>query len=353
MMSYGERMPGFANWTLDEQKRFWFGLARHAIERWGLGAGQLSWLGYSSNAVFKVSARGGIYVLRLHLPGWVRAAYLQSELIWLRNLRVNTNLLASTPVPLRDSAADLLFTSLKPAQLAPDAVLCSLFEYIDGESKSAGELSADDVHAVGVYLGRLHREGQFEPPEGFMRPRLDWEGLFGEESPYRVRDSIMTTTAEQTDAFEQVENRVGTVMAAIDREPDSFGLIHGDLLAKNILHCDDQPAALDFEYCGWGYFLYDLAPLLWQLKGERPDDYCRLEEAMWAGYRSKTGLDEGMRAHLEVFIAARQLASCRWLLANASHPALRELAPKLLQDRTSELRDFLKTGVLNRKSLTL
>ncbi len=142
-------------------------------------------------------------------------------------------------------------------------------------------------------------------------------------------------------------------MAAIDRGPDTFGLIHGDLLAKNILHCADQPAALDFEYCGWGYYLYDLAPLLWQLKGERPDDYCQLEEAMWAGYTSKTGLDERMRAHLEVFIAARQLASCRWLLANAGHPALREIAPKLLEDRTSELRDFLKTGVLNRKSLTL
>lgn len=197
-------MPGFANWTLDEQKRFWFGLARHAIELWGLGASHLSWLGYSSNAVFKVNARGGIYVLRLHLPGRVRAAYLQSELIWLQNLRLNTDLLAPAPVPLQDNAADLLFTSLKPAQLAPDAVLCSLFKYIDGESKSARELSAEDVHAVGAYLGRLHREGQFEPPDGFMRPRMDWEGLFGEESPYAVRDSIIRTIPEQTDTFEQV-----------------------------------------------------------------------------------------------------------------------------------------------------
>lgn len=346
-------MPDFANWTLDEQKRFWLGLARDVIELWGLGASHLSWLGYSSNAVFKVSASCGIYVLRLHLPGRVHAARLASELTWLQNLRLNTDLLAPAPVPLQDNAAVVLFTSLRPAQLAPDAVFCSLFRYIDGESKPAKELTADDVHAVGVYLGALHREGQFEPPAGFMRPRMDWEGLFGEESLYALQDSIVTTTAEQADTFEQAENRVRTVMTAIDRGPDTFGLIHGDLLAKNILHCGDQLAALDFEYCAWGYFLYDLAPLLWQLKGERPDDYCRLEEAMWSGYRSKTALDARMRVHLEGFIAARQLASCRWLLANAGHPALREIAPKLLEDRASELRDYLKNGVLKRKSLTL
>ena len=33
---------------------------------------------------------------------------------------------------------------------------------------------------------------------------------------------------------------------------------------------------LDFEYCGWGFYLYDLAPLLWQLKGERASDYLML-----------------------------------------------------------------------------
>ena len=346
-------MPGFANWTLDEQKRFCFGLACDVIELWGLGASHLSWLGYSSNAVLKVNAPRGKYVLHLHLPGRVRAEHLASELAWLQNLRLNTELLAPAPIPLQADAADVFFTSLRPARLAPHAVHCSLFDFIEGETKPARELSADDVGAVGRYLGALHRQGQFEPPAGFMRPRMDWEGLFGQESPYTAQDAIITLTAEQADTFEQVGDRVRSAMDAIDRGPEAFGLIHGDLLAKNILLCNDQLAALDFEYCGWGYFLYDLAPLLWQLKGERPDDYSQLEEAMWSGYTSKTGLDERARAHLEAFIAARQLASCRWLLANAGHPTLREIAPKLLQDRTSELRDFLETGVLKRKSITL
>ncbi len=346
-------MPGFEHWTLDEQKRYWLGLARDVIELWRLGGARLSWLGYSSNAVFKASTRSGIFVLRLHRPGKVRAERLESELRWLQYLSQNTDLLAPLPVPLPDYARDVLFTSVRPARLEPDAVLCSLFEFIDGESKSAQELSAVEVHAVGVYLGKLHREGQFEPPPGFKRPRMDWEGLFGAESPYTADEPIIAPSNEQADTFAQVENHLRSVMDAIDRGPDSFGLIHGDLLAKNILFRAGQPVALDFEYCAWGYFLYDLAPLLWQLKGDRPADYPLLEEALWSGYTAKTTVNPQARAHLEAFMAARQLASCRWLLAHASHPTVRAVAPKLLEDRAAELRDFLSSGVLKRQSLTL
>lgn len=351
--SHGENMPDLKSWTLDEQKRFWFGLAHDAIQFWGLGASRLSWLGYSNNAVFKVCAPRGIYVLRMHLPGRGRAERLASELAWLQYLRQNTELFAPAPVPLPDNTAQDLFAALRPAQLAPDAVLCSLFQYKEGDTKSAKKLTAADVRAVGLYLGALHREGQFEPPTGFARPSLDWEGMFGQESLYTVGDSSISISDEQADTFERVEDCVRRTMASIDRGPGTFGLIHGDLLSKNIIFHNDQLVALDFEYCGWGYFLYDLAPLLWQLKGERPGDYAQLEDALWSGYKSKTGMDAGMRDHLEAFLAARQLLSCRWLLAKAGHPALRGLAPKLLVDRTSELRDYLTSGVLTRQSLTL
>ena len=358
-------MPEFANWTLEEQKRFWFGLARAVILRWRLGPARLSWLGYSGNAVFKVISPGGIYVLRLHLPGKVRAEYLESELTWLQNLRQNTGLLAPSPVPLPDTAQDkvtdnapdnsskVLYTTVKPAQLAPGAVLCSLFEFIAGEPKSAQSLSSADVYAVGLYLGKLHREGQFVAAAGFLRPSMDWQGMFGAESPYAVQDAIIAPSAEQADIFAQVEKRLRAALSAIDRNARNFGLIHGDLLAKNILFRAELPLALDFEYCGWGYFLYDLAPLLWQLKCERAAEYPQLEAAMWRGYISQTGLDEDLRVQLEAFIAARQLLSCRWLLANASHAALRAVAPKLLAERAAELRGFLDSGVLKRKSRTL
>ena len=131
--------------------------------------------------------------------------------------------------------------------------------------------------------------------------------------------------------------RVGQVMARLDREPASIGLIHADLLSKNALFGRAAVAALDFEYSGWGYFLYDLAPLLWGLRGERRADYAPLEDALLDGYRSARPNAQVDREALEAFVAARQVASCRWLLQNRHHPHLRSAAPDLIRQRTAEL----------------
>ena len=341
-------MTDFHRWSLEAQKAFWLKLAREVIGRWNLRPTALSWLGYSHNAVFKVSAADGDYVLRLHPPGRVKAAELRSELQWLRAIRRDTDLLAPFPrAVVIDGKKDLL-ASVDHPQL-PRIVYGCLFEYAPGAVKSASEMSLDDVFQAGVYLGKLHTAGQFQPPPDFSRPRLDWEGLFGERSPYHPGDNAHLI---QSEALARTAARVQTMMRGLGQGADEFGLIHADLLAKNILFHQGGAAALDFEYCGWGYYLYDLAPLLWQFKGERADDE-RLEDALWSGYISVRPQADARRELLEAFIAGRQLASCRWLAANLHHPTVRAAAPKLLAQREDELKGFLDSGKLRRRSPTL
>ena len=70
-------MTEFAQWSLQRQKQFWLRLARDLIGSWNLAAPKLSWLGYGSNAVFKVSADNGEFVLRLQSRGRVDFDFLQ------------------------------------------------------------------------------------------------------------------------------------------------------------------------------------------------------------------------------------------------------------------------------------
>ena len=347
--------PGdFAGWSLDAQKALYRQLAAAALALWGLGAYQLSWLSYSSNAVLAVKTTAKRYVLRLSLPSRVTESRLRSELSWLRSLQQRTDLLAPKPVAL-DVNGKARYYASAPHELLPPPhrVYCALFEHIDGRQKSACELSDADCNRIGRYLGRLHQDAQFDPPANFDRPRLDQRGLFGADSPYQSARESQALEAGQREVFARVAERVGQVMARLDRQPSSFGLIHADLLAKNVLFDDDAIAALDFEYSGWAYFLYDLAPLLWQLRGERSGDYAQLERALLAGYQSARAAATIDRDALEAFIAARQLASCRWLLQNLHHPKVRDLAPALLGQRTAELAAFLSSGVLMRQSPTL
>lgn len=347
-------MNAFAEWPLQRQKQFWMRLAQDVISRWNLTAAQLFWLGYGSNAVFKVDSADGEFVLRLHPPGRVNADELRSELTWLRHIRANTDLPAPVPIATVDDVGDTSFAIIKSEHLpAPHCVHACLFEYISGEPKSASLLTAEDMRRIGNFLGQLHSIGQFTPPTRFTRPRLDWSGLFGLDSPCHASDSSGLLTDDQAAIFSQVARRVRAAMDTLGANADTFGLIHADLLAKNILFHKDQPAALDFEFSGWGYFLYDLAPLLWQLKGDRATDYRHLESALWSGYTALSHQDKENRRLLEDFIAARQLASLRWLLANLHHPTIRQIAPSLIAARTDELQSYLLDGVLRRQTPTL
>lgn len=346
-------MVDFNKLSLDEQKRIWMQIGCDAITNWHLDVIDVSWLGYTNNAVFLVEAEQGNYVLRLHPPGRVDVATLTSELEWLKVIRRNTNLIAPFPQDATVDGEQVPFVTAYSEQVpSPNLVYCCLFEYVEGEPKPADQLTANDMRRVGEFLGKLHTAGQFAPSGGFVRPWLNWEGLFGENSPYNPRENAHIIMADQLAVFERVAGRVQETMEDVGQGADAFGMVHADMLAKNVLFYEGTARALDFEYCGWGYYLYDLTPMLWQLKAERAD-YAELEDAIWEGYTSIKPQPERYRELLDVFIAGRQLASCRWLAVNLNHPAVRDVAPQLLRQRTEELNNFLQTGKLERQSRTL
>jgi len=347
-------MTDFANRTIDQERLLWLEIANQALRRWAIAPQMIRWLGPGSNMVFRVTTADADYVLRLHPPGSSDAARLRSQLQWLASIRRETNLMAPYPVVALVDGREQLWLELRHESLhGTSVVYAALFEYIEGERKPARDLSADDVYRIGEYLGTLHTDAQVKPARDFAGARLDWEGLFGEDSPYASPSERALNRSEQGGILDQVAEHLRAPLSKLASNPEAMGKIHADLLAKNILFRADSVAALDFEYCGWGFYLYDLAPLLWQLKGERAADYVLLEEAMWRGYTSIRRMDEGDRALLETFIAARQLASIRWLSANQQNPTVRDLAPSLIAERSAELEFYLGTGVLRRATPTL
>ena len=176
------KLSDLNNLSPQQQKALFERAAAEALPQWQVGTYKIEWVSYTTNAVFRVITACDQFILRLHAPGRVTERRLRSELNWLREIRRQTDLLAPLPLPISD---EQFFTKWSSPMLpSADAVYCVLFERIAGESKSAQELSAEDVNRIGRYLGRLHCEAQIDLPADFDRPRLDFEGLFGADSPY-------------------------------------------------------------------------------------------------------------------------------------------------------------------------
>jgi Ser/Thr protein kinase RdoA (MazF antagonist) len=220
--------------------------------------------------------------------------------------------------------------------------------WLEAEPAAVAAITPEQAAQVGTFLARLHQfSASYQPPAGFERPRLDWTGLFSDDSIYAsAGDSVFS--AEQVAVMRAVAERVRETMQALDAQPDSFGLIHGDFIAKNVLFSESQVCALDFEYCAFGYYLYDLAPAL--LGWNALPAYADLKAALWETYSRQRPQVADQAEYLETLVAGRHVASCRWIASNLHNPKIRNAAPEILAQRSDELRGFLATGQLLRES---
>jgi Ser/Thr protein kinase RdoA (MazF antagonist) len=315
--------------------------ARRALAAYSLANAALTPLNLENNAVFQVTEQGEQYVLRLHRPGHKPLTWIQSELTWLAALWHNTGLHVPRPVPAYDGS-----WVVQVALPGTDTPLYGvLFRWMGGDSRRPDTITLEETRLAGAFLAHLHDYAQiYTPPPEFARPRLDWDGLLGATSVYNPGEGAALFTESQTRIFAAAAEQVRATMAGLGESRETFGLIHADFLVKNMLFQDGQVCALDFDECGWGYYLYDLTPALWQFKDE--PRYADLRAAYWAGYTLARPLPESSQAQLEVLLAARHLASIRWIAGNRDNPAIRDRATGIITTRTELLRRFLDTGQL-------
>ena len=96
-------------------------------------------------------------------------------------------------------------------------------------------------------------------------------------------------------------------MAEIMPAVGGVGLIHADLHLGNALFHRGGVRLIDFDDCGTGARLYELAVALWELRDRR--DYAAFREALLSGYRTWRDI---YVSHLDDFIALRQVAFDLW-----------------------------------------
>lgn len=335
------------NLDTDEQIRRMDVLVREALDAFAMPNAKAELAAYTNNGVYHVVDPGARYVkeahyaLRVHRPGLKKREWIESELLWLTDIRRYTTL--NVPEPAAPVYTGMLDSIEQP-------VYCTLFGWMKGQAANDPvELTPQRLHRVGQFIAQLHQHSlNYEPPEGFTRPRLDVDSLFadaaadGTPSPYASAGEAAYFTDEQRHIIAAVQAQVTAAITQLDR--DSFGLIHGDLILKNILFiADDEIGAIDFDDCAFGYYLYDLVPLLWRCKDE--PNYTQIRNTLWDGYTSVL-LQPEAYGHdiLEALLAARHVASCRWIAGNADHPDIRGKAQDIISRRMYELEQFLSKG---------
>ena len=331
----------FNQLSRDQQLELFTTAAREALARWDISAASLRLIALRSNAIFAADTPDARYILRVNWPERKSLAFVRSEAAWTSDLHRRGLPVAHALRPPETVTLD----GLPP-------LICTLIAFLDGEQITGADFTPAHDAATGRLMAQLHIAGQdFAPPSGFDRFRLDYDGLFGARSIYRLDSGGQALLAPHRPILDAVTSRVADIFARLDAEGGAFGLIHGDLKPDNMLFAaPDQPRLLDFDDCGWGYFLYEFAPLLLFTRSETPahDDmrYQAVKSAAWDGYTAVRSLPDWQRDSFETLVAGRFAASCLWVASHHDHPAYRDKAPAILAERITRLARFLETGML-------
>jgi Ser/Thr protein kinase RdoA (MazF antagonist) len=109
--------------------------------------------------------------------------------------------------------------------------------------------------------------------------------------------------------------------AALANMPRAWGLIHADLHYENFLFHGGGARAIDFDDCGWGALLYDLAVPLSELEGR--SNYESLRDALLEGYARRRALPNGYGHHLDALTILRRVQLITWILESRKQAAFR------------------------------
>lgn len=222
---------------------------------------------------------------------------IRSQAVWLSDLHETGRL----PVPELIPTLDGELVGNVSAAEGTGRRLFFLIRWIPGIHKRFHELTREDARSFGYCIAGLHLHAErFSPPDGFIRPRWDWNTLFDASAPYwnyaRARLS-----GEELAAICAAGERIKEDLHAIGESRKEFGMIHRDLQSSNVVFHEDAMYIIDFDHCGLGHYMYDLA--LPYLHLERLGELCSpMREALMEGYLSRRTFTDDHRAILETFI---------------------------------------------------
>ncbi len=311
-------------------------VSRSALASYALPAGcSVDLINLSENATYKVEAPDGTcWALRVHRDGYHSDTAIASELSWLIDLRQQNVVTTPVPVPGLDGE----FMQKVGHDALPRARNVVLYEWESGVEPGVDEDLRKPFEMLGEITARMHRHVRsWQQPQWFERLTWDFETSLGERPHWgRWRDGMGMDDAKQA-LFGETVDLIGRRLETYGKGEDRFGLIHCDLRLANLLVDGTQVKVIDFDDCGFSWFMYDAATPVsfYEHLPEVPD----LIDHWLAGYRRIIDLPQADEDEIPTFVMLRRLLLVAWI---GSHSET-ELAQSMGVEYTAQTVDLCRT----------
>jgi len=279
-------------------------LAAEALTRYPLTEDAAAELcNVSENHTYRVEDGERTYALRVHRPGYRTAHQIASELHWSDALRDDGAV--DTPVTV-DSLQGERVVHVNGRNVV-------LFEWLPGVIPDPdGDEVIEGFRTLGALSARMHAHARaWRPPPGFDRPPWDYEHTLGAGGHWGRWQDGLGMGAEERSQLGRLDNAIAQRLRAYGQDETRFGLVHADIRLANLLVDDGDVRVIDFDDCGFTWFMYDFATTVSFM-----EDHPRVPElqAAWTdGYRSVAPLAPEDEAILDTLVMLRRLLLVAWI----------------------------------------
>jgi Ser/Thr protein kinase RdoA (MazF antagonist) len=142
--------------------------------------------------------------------------------------------------------------------------------------------------------------------------------------------------------FRATAERIRRDLQALGEGSNVFGIIHRDLHPLNYVFRSRAVYAIDFDACGWGYYLYDMAVILVDLDFSQEDYGARcapMQAAFLKGYQRERPLPVGYQDYIGTFMAM-ELVRYVDMILKWEAPTQKSWGPKYLAGVVDRLERF-------------
>jgi len=261
----------------------------------------------SENAVIKLlSDDGRACALRIRKIIGTYQEQIMSELIVLRDFSESTG--ADIPAPLATRSGELFCIVNDDG----NDFMCIIFSWVGGVHLGGHEITPLHMTSMARAVAQLHRfSSSYHPPEKLFRPVYDDAWFFGDKSWTASREFVSRLDPDDAAYLCAANDSIRERLRQYPNNAETFGLIHYDLHVGNFLFNGDKANMIDFDECGFGWYLFDLAHILFEFIGDqRFDSFKKVAAENYGAGRVCPAYSD---SDLNLFLALQGIAYMNWL----------------------------------------
>lgn len=249
--------------------------------------------------------------MRVGRPGYHTLEETGAEMQWLDRIAAENTVTIAAPI--RDPLGRVVVS----VEAGGQQFHCVLCEYLTGQAPDpeSGDRGYWCFQRIGEAAARLHLQTLgWRESRSLCRPVWDYEALLGEYGLFGNWRVCRGLGDGGHRLLSLVCGQIESRLKEYGRDPARFGLIHTDLRAANLLVEDCQLKVLDFDDCGFCWYLFDLAASFSFV--ENHVEISGWIQAWLKGYTAVRKLCQEDYDMIPTFLMARRIQLLAWITSH-------------------------------------